>query len=455
MEPSPTESPAAPAVAVPLRKLGFWSIWALGVGSVVGDGIFLLLGQGIEKAGPSAALAFLLAGVFQMLLMVALGEVAVGMPTSGAMSDWAQRLLGDWWGFLAGFAFALGWAVAGGSVGIAIGQITCWFFFGAPDPLWTAIFAVTFLTLFALLNVLGVEIAAKTQLVLVFVLTGLMVTFAVAGAGWVEPRNYEPFLPHGWTGFWLAVPLGTYAYLGAITLATAGGECKNPRDLPRALVWSSVTFLFVYTTAQVVVEGIVPAAEVTTGVSPFTVAADRVFGRAGGWVLNLAAWLAASTTLLMGTIYATSRILYAQARAGLLPRPLGYLHPRRGTPVVGIGVVWLISVVLVLIGMRDPSYYYEFYGLQLVFAWMVSWGLALAASVVYRRRHADEVRALPWHQPLYPLFPLAGLVGIGVVLYATVDSAPTTLAIGAGWIAVAGVYYTLGPRRRMKRDARV
>src|SRR5262245_7397421 len=128
-------SPAPSESAAPLRKLGFWSIWALGVGAVVGDGIFLMIGQGIAKAGPSAALAFLLAGVFQMFLMIALGELAVGMPTSGAMSDWAQRLLGDWWGFLAGFAFALGWAVAGGSVGIAIGQLTCWFFFpGDPEP---------------------------------------------------------------------------------------------------------------------------------------------------------------------------------------------------------------------------------------------------------------------------------------------------------------------------------
>jgi amino acid transporter len=452
MEPPPTDPLAAPAAPVPLRKLGFWSIWALGVGSVVGDGIFLLLGQGIEKAGPGAAPAFLLAGLFQMLLMVALGELAVGMPTSGAMSDWAQRLLGDWWGFLAGFAFALGWTVAGGSVGIAIGQITYWFFFpGPPDALWIAVFAIGFLTLFALLNVLGVEVAAKTQLVLVFVGTGLMVAFAAAGLGWVESRNYQPLLPHGWAGFWLAVPLGTYAYLGAVTLATAGGECKNPRDLPRALVWSSATFLVIYTAAQVVVVGIVPSEEVTLGVSPFTAAADRVFGRTGGWVLNLAAWVAAATTLLMGTIYATSRIFYAQARAGLLPRRLGHLHPRRGTPVVSIGVVWLVSVVLVSIGMNDPSRYYEFYGLQLVFAWMVSWALALVAAVVYRRRHADEVRALPWRQPLYPLFPVVGLIGIGVVIYTTVSSAPMTLAIGAGWIAVAGVYYRLGPYRRRKR----
>src|SRR6187455_1568549 len=136
-------SPSSPESAAPLRKLGFWSIWALGVGAVVGDGIFLMIGQGIVKAGPSAALAFLLAGIFQMFLMIALGELAVGMPTSGAMSDWAQRLLGDWWGFRAGFALALGCAVDGGSVGIASGHITRWFGRTGPrERVWSACFAI-------------------------------------------------------------------------------------------------------------------------------------------------------------------------------------------------------------------------------------------------------------------------------------------------------------------------
>lgn len=460
MEPTPTSAGGEP-VTVPTRTLGFWALWALGVGAVVGDGIFLLLGQGIEKAGPSAAVAFLVAGLFQMCLMVALGELAVGMPTAGAMSDWVGRLLGGWWGFLAGFAFALGWVFAGGAVGIAIGQITCWFVFPPPpgvappppDPMWTAVFAIGFLTVFAVLNYLGTEVAAKTQLVLVLVLVGLMVVFAVAGAFWVEGANYRPFMPNGWSGFWAAVPLGTYAYLGAITLATAGGECRDRRDLPRALVWSSVTFLILYTVAQVVVEGLVPWQEVQAGTSPFTTAADRVFGRWGGWVLNAAGWLAAATTLMMGTIYATSRIFYAQARAGQMPRALGHLHPRRGTPTVGIAVVWAVSVGLVVLGTQDPNHYYEFFGLQLVFAWMVSWLLALVAAVVYRRRHAEEVRALPWRQPLYPLFPVAGLIGIAIVTYYTVESAPTTLWVGAVWIGVAGLYYALVARKRVRELA--
>jgi amino acid transporter len=204
----------------------------------------------------------------------------------------------------------------------------------------------------------------------------------------------------------------------------------------------------IYTAAQVVLEGIVSWTEVSAGVSPFTTAADRVFGRWGGWVINLGAWLAAATTLLMGTLYAPSRIFYSQARAGYLPRRLGHLHPRLGTPVVGIVLVWATSIGLVLVGMRDPNYYYEFFSLQLVLAWMVSWVLALVAAVVYRRRCPDEIKALPWRQPLYPLFPVLGLFGILVVTYYTLAGAPMTLPIGLGWIALAGVYYVFSRRRR-------
>jgi amino acid transporter len=442
---------SSPSAGPPLdRRLGFWGLWALGVGAVVGDGIFVLLGQGIQTAGPSAFLAFLVAGLFQLFLMVALGELAVGMPSAGAMSVWVGRLVGDGWGFLAGFAFALGWVFAGGSVGLAIGKVTCWFFLPGPTPFWVAAFAVVFLTLFAGCNLLGAELAVRTQLVLVLLLVGLMAAFAVFGVGSARAENFIPLLPHGWRGFWLAVPLGTYAYLGAVTLTTAGGECKSPRDLPRALVWSSVTFLLLYTAAQAVLEGIVPWHEVTADVPPFTLAADRVFGKAGAWVMNLAAWLAAATTLLMGTIYAPSRIFYSQARAGYLPAALGRVHPRTRTPVVGIAAVWAASVALVLWGVRDVDYYYEAYSLQLVFAWMVSWVLAVAAAVLYRRRCPDEVRALPWRQPLFPLFPVLGLLGIAVVTVFTFEAVPLTLGVGAGWIVALAVYYRAVVARRVR-----
>lgn len=418
----------------PERKLGYWHIWALGVGAVVGDGVFLLMGQGIAMAGPGAILAYFVAGLSQFFLMIALGELAVGMPNAGAMSRWVERMMGRWWGFLSGVTFALGWVIAGGSVGLALGKITMWFFPQLQGEYWSVIFAVFFITVFAALNVLGTEIAATTQLLLVIIMTAVIAIFSLIGLKDMNLANFTPFLPHGSDGFWSAIPLGTYAYLGAVTLATAGGECKDPKDLPKALIWSGITFLLLYTAAQAVLQGLIPWDQITMDSSPFTVAAGQVFGFAGAFVMNAVAWIAAATCILMGTLYAASRIFFAQAREGFLPAFFGYLHPKTKTPVYGILFVWACSVALVILGSLNPDFLYVELSNQLVLAWMVSWTLALIASILYRKKYPDEIQQLPWKQPLYPLFPILGFIGIGIVCYGSFVGSPMTIVRGAIWM---------------------
>lgn len=437
----------------PERKLGYWHIWALGVGAVVGDGVFLLMGQGIAMAGPGAILAYFIAGLSQFFLMIALGELAVGMPNAGAMSRWVERMMGRWWGFLSGVTFALGWVIAGGSVGLALGKITMWFFPQLQGEYWSVIFAVFFITVFAVLNILGTEIAATTQLLLVIIMTAVIAIFSLIGLKDMNLANFTPFLPHGSEGFWSAIPLGTYAYLGAVTLATAGGECKDPKDLPKALIWSGITFLLLYTAAQAVLQGLIPWDQISMDSSPFTVAAGQVFGFAGAFVMNAVAWIAAATCILMGTLYAASRIFYAQAREGFLPAFFGYLHPRTKTPVYGILFVWACSVALVILGSLNPDFLYVELSNQLVLAWMVSWTLALIAAVLYRKKHPDEIERLPWRQPLYPLFPILGFIGIGIVCYGSFVGSPMTLLRGAIWMGALFLVFKLFQKKGQSTHA--
>lgn len=438
----------------PQRRLGFWAIWALGVGAVIGDGIFLLMGQGIATAGPGSIVAYGVAGISQLFLMIALGELAVGMPNAGAMSHWVERFMGKWWGFLAGFTFAFGWVIAGGSVGLALGRLTMWFFPQLEGELWPVFFAVFFISIFALLNILGTEIAAKTQLILVIIMTLVMALFSIIGLKDVNFNNYTPFLPHGMDGFWAAVPLGTYAYLGAVTLATAGGEVKNPKDLPKALVWSSLTFILLYTAAQFVLQGLIPWNEITIDSSPFTVAAEMVFGIAGAYIMNMTAWIAAATCILMGTLYASSRIFYAQSKSGYLPKFFGYIHPKTGTPVYGIVTVWALSVVLVILGSLNPDFLYVELSNQMVFSWLVSWSLALVAAILYRKNMMEEVKQLPWKQPLYPLFPILGFIGIIIVFYGSFVGSPMTLVRGIIWMGILYILFKfINPSSKLANSA--
>ncbi|MGH2318622.1 APC family permease [Planococcus sp. SE5232] len=428
----------------PKRTLKFWHIWALGVGAVVGDGIFLLMGQGIATAGPSSIISYLVAGLSQLFLIMALIELAIAMPNAGGMSLWVERMMGKSWGFLAGFTFAIGWIIAGGSVGLALGTITMWFFPGLTGSWWPAFFAIFFITLFALVNILGTVFTARFQLYMVVALVGVMVVFAVIGLKDVDLANFSPMMPYGLEGFFGAIPLGTYAYLGALTLVTAGAEAINPqRDMPRALIWASVTFIVLYSFAHFVLQGIIPWNEVTMDSSPFTVAAGQVFGVAGAFIMNIAAWIAAATCILMGTMYAASRIFYQQARDGMLPKFLGSIHTKTYTPVNAIIVIWAITIVLILVGQINPDFLYVELSNQLVIAWLFSWSLALIAGVLFRIKHKEEVAQLSWRQPLFPLFPILSFIGIAVILYGSFVSSIMTLVRGGIWLAVLLILFMI------------
>ncbi len=169
--------------------------------------------------------------------MVSMGEMAVGMPDAGAMWVWNKRTLGGLAGFLTGTSYAIGWIIAGGSVGLAIGTITSYFFqIGSPETS-VIVWAVIWLTVFMILNLIGVIPAANTQLGLVLGLVGLMLIFGIAAfaSGKINLDNYTPFMPNGFGSLFPAIAFGTYAYMGALTLTTAGSEVKNPKDLPRGL----------------------------------------------------------------------------------------------------------------------------------------------------------------------------------------------------------------------------
>lgn len=426
----------------PLRNMGFWMIWAVGVGAVVGDGIFLLLGAGIQAAGPSAVWGFLFAGLVQMCIMVALGEVAVGMPNAGAMSVWVERYMGKGLGLLSGMTFSVGWVILGGSISIALGRFTCYWFPSIDLEVGTIVFALVFFTVFALMNIMGTAIAAKGQLTFVLALVGIMVLFGILGVREINTANFTPWMPNGISGFVATIPMGTFAYMGAVCIATSGSECKDPRDLGKALVWSSITFLVMYTLDMLVVVGIVPWNQISMDVSPFTQAAEVAFGYAGGFILNIAAWLAAATCLIMGTLYTPSRIFYQMSKEGYLPKFFGELNPKTKTPVKGLIAIWAIGTVFILLGYFDATGLYVTMCNQAVIAWIVSWGLATIAAVKYRKEMGVEriKKEVGWTQPLYPLFPVVALVGCTYVLYLSFYDWIQFVSV-AVWVGIFLIWY--------------
>jgi amino acid transporter len=435
-----------------VRKLGFWQIWAIGVGSVVGDGVFLYMADGIQAAGPACVIGFFIAGVIQMLLMVAMGEISVGMPSAGAMSDWVQKYLGRFWGLMSGLTFSVGWVVLGGSISVALGRFSVYWFPNMDLEFGTILWAAIFFSVFIVMNMLGAAIAGIGQLILVVILVGIMVVFGIVGIiQGVDMNNFVPFSPFGSSGVVAVIPIATYAYMGACCLCTSGSECKNPKDLGKALVWSSLTFIIVYTLALFVVLGKINWQDASLEVSPFTMAAEIMFGPIGATILNFAAWLAAATCLIMGTIYTPSRIFYQMAREGYLPKLFARINPKTNTPIAGIVVIWIVGILGIL-----AAYYFGAEGFyvtlcnQAVIAWTISWGLAVIAGMKFRKEMgAERIRKeVGWKQPIYPVIPIVALAGCVYILYLSFYDIWQFVGFVI-WLAVYVVYY-LGINAKIK-----
>lgn len=409
-----------------VRKLTFWHIWAIGVGSVVGDGIFVLIAQGAQAGGPSSVLAYAVGGLLMMVIMVAISSLAVGMPSAGSLHTWSARILGPSYGTVSGLAYTAMNVIFLGSVAIANGAVSNYFFqWTESAALSAAIWAIILVTLVALVALKGGEFTGRAQLILVATLTFIMILFSIFGAisGKIDTQNYKPFMPFGLMGFWAALGMGIYAYMGPLSLLTAGSEVKKITDLPKAMIWSFITFLIMYSAAMLVMLGLVPFGNYASLESPFTVAAEFAFGGAAGIVMNLAAWIAAFTCLV-GEMFAASRLLFGMSEEGVVPKSFSKLN-KNNVPSTGIIFSWTVAIILILIG--NISVLENFYlKLAMVACELgaTSWVISLVASYLYPKRFPDEWNALPWHMPVRKITLPVAFIGWAVIMFALYQSDP-------------------------------
>ena len=421
-----------------LRKLSFWHVWAIGVGAVVGDGIFYLVGQGASAAGPSAILAYAFAGIVMMVVMMSMCELSVGMPSAESIHAWSTRLQGPGYGTTAALSYTAMNITFLGSVSIANGIVSNYFFQWTSDPEISAfIWSILLLTIVAVISLAGVGFSARTQLIMVLGLAGIMLSFGIIGviSGRIDTANYQPFAPMGFGGFMAATGLGVYAYMGPLALLTAGDEVKNPVDLPKAMFWAFIAFLVLYSSCMFVMVGLVNYTEFGSLESPFTYAAEKIFGGYAGLIMNFAAWLAAFTCLV-GEMYCSSRLLYGMSLTGATPKTFSQISKTR-VPWFAIVVAYLIAVALVLMS-RGSGFIASFYAtLCLVGCGLgvVCWTITVRSASIYKQKCPEEWEKLPWKLPaaIRPvMFPIA-FIGCALTFYMLFASDPVSIL----WVVIA------------------
>lgn len=396
------------------KTLGSMDLTLLGIGCIIGTGIFVLTGVAAAKyAGPGIMLSFILSGLACAFAALAYAELAAMIPVAGSAYTFAYAALGEIVAFIVGWALICEYtvgaaAVAAGWSGYAVGLFKtagiilpkAWTAVPADGGILNvpAIIIVGFLTY---LLVLGTRESARLNRILVFIKLGCVALFLFLATPHVNPQNWEPFLPFGLGGVATGAAIVFFAYIGFDAVSTAAEECRNPnKDIPRGIVGSLLVCTVLYIAVAAVLTGVVPYTMLNNS-EPVAFALRAIGMNFGSAVVAVGA-ICGITTVLLVMIFGQTRVFLAMSRDGMIPKSMVKMHPKYGTPHVITIVTG--TVVCILSGLLPINIIAELCNLGTLFAFcIVSIGVA-----VLRKSQPDAER--PFRCPAVAItVPLAVL----------------------------------------------
>ena len=355
------------------RSLGAFNLTMLGIGAIIGTGIFVLTGTvAAQNAGPAVVLSFVLAGLASIFAALCYAEFASVVPVAGSAYTYGYATLGEFFAWIIGWDLILEYAL--GAVTVAIGwsgyvvsflrdvgldvppqlsaaagtQVAL-----ADGSTVTALFnlpAVVIVALVTALLVVGIKESANVNNVIVVIKVAVVLIFIVLAAQAIVPDNWRPFIPentgnreqYGWTGIVAGAGVVFFAYIGFDAVSTAAQEAKNPqRDMPIGIIGSLLVCTILYIVVSGIATGVVPYRELDVP-DPIALVADR----AGlGWISTLIkiGAIAGLSSVILVMMLGQSRVFYSMSHDGLLPAFVNRIHPKFRTPYIttiatGIGV---------------------------------------------------------------------------------------------------------------------
>lgn len=408
------------------RTLGLGDAVTVGLGSMIGAGIFAVWGPASAAAGGWVLLALMLAAVVATCNALSSAALAARYPSAGGTYVYGRERLGEVWGYLAGWCFVVGKTASCAAMAMTIGAYLV--------PGAERVAAVASVVLVTALNLLGVQRSVTASRVIVAVVLSALAGVAVAA---VWPRTGGAVLELGRVGggsldaygVLQAAGLLFFAFAGYARIATLGEEVRDPeRVIPRAVVIALATVLGVYAVVTAVVLGVLGPETAGSLAAPLAVVADRVWGPELAWVLRGAAGLAALGALL-NLVLGISRTSMAMARDGHLPRRLARVDGPRALPRTAEVTVGVVVLAAVLVADLRGAIGFSSFGVLLYYA------VANASAFTLRREWAPGA-----------VVPVIGLVGCLVLA----SSLPvTSVASGAVVVALGMLVFALrrGSRR--------
>ncbi|WP_142335932.1 amino acid permease [Bacillus pseudomycoides] len=426
------------------QTLGAVDLTLLGIGAIIGTGIFVLTGIVAAKhAGPAIVLSFVLAAIVCACVAFCYAEFASTVPVSGSVYSYTYITLGEIFAFIVGWcvmleyllatsAVAAGWSAYFQSLLLGFHIKVPTLFASAPDmgkggiidlPAVCIILVVTFLLS------RGAKESARINNVMVIIKIAVILGFIIIGGQYVKPENWQPFLPFGFHGVIGGAATVFFAFLGFDAVATAAEEVKRPqRNVPIGLLVSLCICTILYIGVSFVLTGMVPFTELN--VADPVAYALRVVGQdkiAG--LLSVGA-IAGLTTVLLVAMFAFIRISYSMSRDGLLPKKLSRVHKRFQTPFLNTWITGILAALLA--GLVDLNLLANLVNMGTITAFIF-----VSIAVIVLRKTKPNIER-PFRAPLVPFLPIVSIISC---MYLALNLSQVTLMSFMIWVIIGILVY--------------
>lgn len=436
----------------------------LGLGGVIGAGLFVGSGAGIAVAGPGIILSYLLAGGLAMLVMRMLGELSAAMPASGAFSVHAERALGRWAGFSVGWLYWFLLVVVLAVEASAAARIAHGWAPGVPQWGWVLLFMVVFTAanLAAVKNFGEFEFwfaALKVGAIVLFLALGLLAIFGVLpdtdAVGMTNLTGQGGLLPHGWGGVISGVLAVVFAFGGMEVLTIAAAESDDPaRAVGRAVRSAMWRILFFYVGSMLVIVTLLPWSSLKPGESPYVAVLDRIGVPAAGQIMNVVVFVALLSAL-NANLYGSSRMVFSLAERKEAPRALLKVS-EGGVPRRAVLASVAFGFASVILNLKWPDSIFQYLLNAVGSVLLFVWGLIAVSQLRLRRRIEREtperLTLRMWCFPYLTWVALAAMAAV-LVLMLTDDTARPQLLWSAGATAAVVVVALLRDLRQRSSAA--
>ncbi len=443
------------------KALSALNLTTLGIGAIIGTGIFVLTGTAAANhAGPALALSFVLSGIGCLFAGLCYAEFASMIPIAGSAYTYSYATLGEFIAWIIGWDLILEYLFGAATVAVGWSGYIVSFFQGygiiipaalSSAPLnhtaagWVttgaiinlpAVLIILFMT--ALL-VVGIKETANVNNVIVIVKIVVVLLFIIFGVSYVDTANWTPFIPpntgefgkFGWSGIAAGAGVIFFAYIGFDAVSTAAQEAKNPqKDMPIGILASLAVCTILYILVSLVLTGIVNYTELAVS-APIAIAIDKT-GQALAWLSPLVkvGAIAGLSSVILVMLMGQPRIFYSMAKDGLLPKGFAKVHPKYKTPHVTTILTGCVAAVVA--GLFPIGILGELVSIGTLLAFVI----VCAGIIVLRKTNPDIKR--PFKTPLVPLFPILGILICGLQMYALPNDTWFRLII---WMAIGVVIY--------------